>query len=69
MRLRKRRQRRDFAGVVHADLDHGKFRVCWHSSQRQRHAPVVVVARDRGMGLALPAQNRAQHLFGRCFAN
>ena len=37
-------QRRDLAGVVHADLEHRALGVARHAGQRQRHADVVVVA-------------------------
>ncbi len=50
VRARQAGQRRDLAGVVHADLDHRELGVARHPRQRQRHAPVVVVAGDRGMG-------------------
>ena len=36
------RQRRDLAGVVHADLEDAEARARRHARQRQRHAPVVV---------------------------
>ena len=42
VRAHQLRQRRDLAGVVHADLEHAVARVGRHARQRQRHAPVVV---------------------------
>ena len=59
MRARHARQRRDLAGMVHADLDHREIGVARHPRQRQRHAPVVVVAGLGRMGPALPAGHRA----------
>ncbi|OIQ66495.1 hypothetical protein GALL_519320 [mine drainage metagenome] len=69
MRARHLRQRRDFAGMVHPDLDHRKFRIARHPRQCQRHAPVVVIAGLGGMNPPLPAQNRAQHFLGRGLAH
>ena len=62
-------ERRDLAGMVHADLDHREIGVGGHPRQRQRHAPVVVVARLGGMDAALAGQHRAQHLLGRGLAD
>ncbi len=42
-------QRPYLAGLVHADLDHRVIVVRRQARQRQRHAPMVVVARRRGM--------------------
>ncbi|MEZ5838998.1 MAG: hypothetical protein R3D02_00685 [Hyphomicrobiales bacterium] len=33
-----RDQRRDLAGMVHADLEHGEIDIGRHPRQRQRHA-------------------------------
>mmetsp|Transcript_29188 Transcript_29188/g.56393 ORF Transcript_29188/g.56393 Transcript_29188/m.56393 type:complete len:328 (-) Transcript_29188:1838-2821(-) len=62
-------QRCDFAGVVHPDLDHRIFGVGRHTRQGQRHAPMIVVAGDRGMGPPLIAQHGAQHFLGRSFTD
>jgi hypothetical protein len=62
-------QRRDLAGMVHPDLDHREIGGDRHPRQRQRHAPVVVVAGLCRMGVALPRQDRAQHLLGRGLAD
>ncbi len=64
-----RRQRCDLAGVVHPDLDDRELRIGGDRRQRQRHAPVVVEAADRGMRLALNAQAMTQHLLGRGLAD
>ncbi len=37
-------QRRDLAGVVHADLEHAVLRLARQARQHQRHAPVIVEA-------------------------
>ena len=64
MRPREARERRDLARVVHADLDHGEGGAARAARQGQRHAPVVVVGRDGGMGLAERAEQQPQHLLG-----
>ena len=69
MRARQPGQRRDLAGVVHADLDHREVGVARHPRQGQRHAPVVVEAGLGGMDPALRRQHRAQHLLGRGLAD
>ena len=43
MRPRHAGERRDFPGVIHADLEHAEARVRGHARERQRHAPVIVV--------------------------
>ena len=43
MRLRHCNQRRDLAGMVHADFEHAEARAFRHARQRQRYAPVIVV--------------------------
>ena len=53
-------QRRDLAGMVHADLEHARSARRRAARQRQRHAPMIVERRDRGMGLALRARARAR---------
>ena len=52
MRPHHAHERRDLAGVVHADLEHAEARVRRHARQRQRHAPVIVVGRGGGVRLA-----------------
>ena len=69
VRLRHLCQRRDFSGVVHADLDHGVFRIGRHPRERQRHTPVIVIAVDRGMRAPLVRKDREQHFLGRGFAD
>ena len=51
-------QRRDLAGMVHADLEDRKAHARRAARQRQRHAPVIVEGGRRGMGLALRARAR-----------
>ena len=62
-------QRLDFAGVIHADLEDRKTRRRRAARQRQRHAPVIVERRGRGMGLALRAEHAPQRLLGRGLAD
>jgi len=69
VRTGEARQRRDFAGVVHADLDHGKVGILRQPRQRQRHPPVVVVACLGGVHIALRCQHRAQHFLARGLAD
>ena len=53
-------ERRDLAGVVHADLEHRVFRARRTARERQRHAPVIVVGGGRGMRLAVGARAPAR---------
>ena len=62
-------QRLDLARMVHADLEHGKARCGRAARQRQRHAPMIVEGRGRGMGLALRRQHAAQRFLGRGLAD
>ena len=62
-------QRIDFAGVIHADLEHRKTRIRRAARQRQRHAPVIVERRARGMASALRAEHAPQRLLGRGLAD
>ena len=55
MRAHQLGERRDLAGMVHADLEHGIFRVRRAARERQRHAPVIVVGGGRGMRFAVGA--------------
>ena len=52
----------DLAGMIHADFEHGVARARRTARQRQRHAPVIVVGGDRGVGLAVLATARAAAL-------
>src|SRR5262249_39034111 len=54
----------DLAGMVHAQLEHGVACALWTARQRQRHAPMVVVGRKRGMGLAVAGKRQTQPLLG-----
>ncbi len=65
MRTGEADQRADFAEMVHADFDHAIFGVARHGGQRQRHAPLIVVGRRRGMGAAERTEGQPQHLLGR----
>ncbi len=62
-------QRLDFAGVIHADLEDRKAHRRRASRQRQRHAPVIVERRGRGMGRPLRAQHAPQRFLGRGLAD
>ena len=57
-------QRGNFAGVVHAQFDHGRLVRSREAQQHQRHADVVVEVALRGKGrLALPGpQDGGNHL-------
>ncbi len=69
MRFRYADKRRDFAGMIHADFDDAEIRLARHAGERQRHAPMIVVGRNRGMNRARRAQHEAKRLFGRCLAD
>ena len=62
-------QRRDFAGVTHADLEHGVTRLLRQARQHQRHAPMIIIGFIRSMGRPGVGQHLAQSLFGRGFAD
>ncbi len=49
LRLDEADERRDLARVVHADLEHGEFGVARQSGERERHTPMIVVGRGRGV--------------------
>ena len=49
MRADELGQRRDFAGMVHADLEDGVIGIARQPRERQRHAPMIVVGFVRGM--------------------
>ena len=69
MRLHHKAQRGDFARVVHTNLKNSELRDSGHARQGQRHAPMVVVAGNRGMGASLILQHSFQHFFGGGLAN
>ena len=64
VRTHHHRQRRDLAGMVHADLEDAEAGRLRHARQRQRHAPMIVVGRSGRMGQALAFQDRAQGFLG-----
>ena len=64
MRPNEPGQRRNLAGVVHAHFEHRVARAFGAARQRQRHAPVVVVGRGRGVRLAVARQRELQRLLG-----
>jgi len=64
MRPRQGDERRDLAGVIHADLDRREGGARRQLRQRQRHAPMIVVGRGGGVGRAEPAERDAQHFLG-----
>ena len=57
-------ERRDLAGMVHADLEDAVARRRRHARQRQRHAPVVVERGRRIVDRALRRERARQHLLG-----
>jgi hypothetical protein len=60
MRAHQPRQRLDLAGVIHAHFQHRVARARRTARQRQRHAPMIVVGGDRGVGLAVFRQREPQ---------
>ncbi len=69
VRARQSRQRLDLAGVVHPHFQHGVLRVRRTARERQRHAPMIVVGRDRRMGLAVFGEREPQRFLGAGFAD
>ena len=69
MRAHQFGQRRDLAGMVHADLEHRVFGARRTSGQRQRHAPMIVVGGGRGVRLAVGGEREQQRLLGRGLAD
>ena len=57
-------ERRDLAGRVHAELVDAVGRVARLARERERHAPVVVVAGGAGVGRRLGGERQAQRLLG-----
>src|SRR6185369_2259839 len=57
MRPHQLYQRRNLPRMVHADLEHAKLRFAWEAGEHQRHAPVIVEALDRPVGLSGSAEN------------
>ena len=57
-------QRLDFAGVIHADFEDRETHRRRTSRQRQRHAPVIVERRGRGVCRSLRVQHPPQRLLG-----
>ena len=68
VRTGKRRQPRNFAGVVRAHFNHGKAVSVAQAQQGERHADVVVQVADGGEGLSARLQQALQHFFGASFA-
>ena len=64
MRAHHLRERRDLAGMVHADFEHRVFRSFRQPRERERHAPVIVVGGGRGMRLAVGGERELQGLLG-----
>ena len=56
------RQRRDLAGMVHAELEHAVAGVARHARQAERRAPLVVEVAGAGEGRREQRQHRAQAL-------
>ena len=58
------RERLDLAGMVHAQLEHRVACALGAARERKRHAPMVVVGRERGMGLAVAGKRQTQRFLG-----
>ncbi len=58
------RQRRDLAGMVHAELEHAIAGVARHARQAERRAPLVVEVAGGGEGRREQRQHRAQRFLG-----
>src|SRR3974390_485843 len=56
-------QRGDLSGMVHADLEDGKFDIRRTARKRQWYAPMIVVGRSRGMRFAFSRQRKPQRFF------
>ncbi len=61
-------QRADFAEMIHAHFEDRRTGLARQRGDAERHAPMVVVGRSRGMGLAERAESMAQDFLGRGFA-
>jgi hypothetical protein len=61
-------QRRDLAGMVHADLEHAELGIARHPRQHQRHAPVIIEAFDRGVRLTGGRERGPDGFLGRGLA-
>jgi hypothetical protein len=59
-----RRERRDLARVVHADLEHAEGGVPPHPGEGEGHAPMVIVGGDGGVGRPEPPEGEAHGLLG-----
>ncbi len=62
-------ERRDLAGVVHADLENAVAGLLGQARERERHAPVIVERGDRGMDLAVAREREAERILGRGLAD
>jgi len=56
MRAREPRQGLDLARVVHAHFQHAIARGLRAARERQRHTPMIIVGRDRGVRFAVSRQ-------------
>ena len=65
MRPHQARQRRDLAGMVHAELENRVARLARQAGERQRHTPMIVEdLPSRGMARTCRAQRQFQHFLG-----
>jgi len=69
MRPNQASERRDFARVIHSHFQHRILGAQWATRQRQRHAPLIVVGRDRRVGFTVFGQRESQRFLGSSFAD
>src|SRR5262245_33014037 len=55
--------------MVHAHLEHGVAGTRGQTRERERHAPMIVVGGDRGVGLSAGRARKAQRLLRACLAD
>ena len=62
-------QRRDFARVIHADLEHAELDIARKPRQRKRNTPMIVERSARRMRLAAWAKRQMKRFLGAGFSN
>ncbi len=62
-------ERRDLAGMVHANLENREFCASRHARQGQGNTPVVVVGSRRSMGFPLAAKRKPKRFLRARFAH
>jgi hypothetical protein len=62
-------ERGDLARVIHAGSNRHEARLRRHARERQRHAPVIVVGRRRGMRFAETRQHEPDHVLASSLAD